>query len=221
MIDFDSATAALARAVHDGPGAPLTDAALEVGASAASQGIGLVEAIDAVAGLYSDREPPFAAVRAVTQAWTGSAPQFVTGTDCHDPLTALASSAHLRTRLDDLYRQAVFRGGEEPAATHVLVVVELGCQAGSCGHGLEAALSGLEVAHALTVAFPAHETVAGLTQVRFAALTRQEDADRLGLTLLSRVLAETLTGQPEPRVWVERLPRDEAAVTWLLSRLTE
>ncbi|WP_229051529.1 hypothetical protein [Aeromicrobium sp. Leaf350] len=215
MNDYDVATAAFARAVNSGRPS-LVDVALEVGASAASQGVPLVEAMEAIADLSPGREPPYVAVRAVAQAWTGSAPPAVTDADCHDPLTSLASVPHLRTRLDDVYRQAAHRGGE-PAVSHSLVVVELGAKG---AHELEDALRGLEVAHALTVAFPAHETVARLAVDRFAALTRSGDADLLGLTVLARLLHEALTDAPEPRVWVERLPRDGDAVTWLLSRLT-
>ncbi|GAA1725638.1 hypothetical protein [Aeromicrobium alkaliterrae] len=215
MNDYDVATAAFARAVNSGRPS-LVDVALEVGASAASQGVPLVEAMDAVADLSPGREPPYVAVRSVAQAWMGSAPPPVTDADCHDPLTSLASVPHLRTRLDDVYRQAGHRGGE-PAVSHALVVVELGSRG---AHELEDALRGLEVAHALEVAFPAHETVARLAADRFTALTRSEDADLLGLTVLGRLLFEALTDAPEPRVWVERLPRDPDAITWLLSRLT-
>ncbi len=216
MNDFDVATAAFARAAHSGR-TSLVDVALVVGASAASQGVPLVDAIDAVASLSPGTEPPYVAVRSVVEAWMGSAPHPVTDADCHDPLTSLASVPHLRTRLDDVYRQAGHRGGE-PAVSHALVVVELGARG---AHELEDALRGLEVAHALSTAFPAHETVARLAAVRFAALTRTEDTDRVGLTLLARLLDEVLVEEPEPRVWVERLPREADAVTWLLSRLAE
>jgi len=228
MNDFDVATAAFARAVQGGRES-LVDVALEVGASAASQGVSLVDAMDAVAAASADREPLYVAVRSVAEswlreAWTGSAP--LPGTDreppsvdadCHDPLTALASLPHLRTRLDDVYRQEGHRGGE-PAVSHALVVVELGRRG---AHELEDALWGLEVAHALGLAFPAHETVARLAADRFAALTRSDDADPIGLALLGRLLREALADEPEPRVWVERLPCDPDAITWLLSRLSQ
>ncbi|MEG9226514.1 hypothetical protein [Aeromicrobium sp. Sec7.5] len=216
MNDYDVATAAFARAVL-GDRESLVDVALVVGASAASHGISLVEAIETMADLSPGREPPYVAVRSVVEAWTGSAPSPAADADCHDPLTALTSVPHLRTRLDDVYRQAGHRGWE-PAVSHVLVVVELGRRG---AHALEDDLWGLEVGHALAVAFPAHETVARLAPDRFTAFTHADDADAVGLAVLARLLREGLAGEPEPRVWVERLPVDADAVTWLLSRLTE
>ena len=219
MSELDTATAAFVDAVRHGRPS-LVDVALEVGASAASQGVPLAEALDRVAAAYGARDPEFVTVRAVVDAWMGSAAQFAIDASCHDPLTALGTVPHLRSRLDDVYRQAAHRDWEV-AMTHALVVVELGRRRPGYAPGaaLEDALAALEVSHALCTVFPAHDALARVASDRFVALTAREDADAVGVALLSKVLAETLSDQPEPRIWVEWLPESVDGLAWLLSRL--
>src|SRR3546814_12395233 len=70
--------------------------------------------------LFRSSEPAFADVRALSMAWSESTLAYLHQLSCEDPLTGLASLAHIRSRLSELYRGA--RAADE---THALVVLDL------------------------------------------------------------------------------------------------
>src|SRR5690606_30003697 len=117
------------------------DVAHEVGASAASMGVPLHEVLDRVARAFDGLEPSFAMVRGVAVAWAETSRLLQLETSCEDPLTQLSTVAHLRHRLDGLYRRAV-RDGTTVSDGHALVVVELPRSVG--GNVLESTLHALD-----------------------------------------------------------------------------
>src|SRR5699024_2782462 len=50
--------------------------------------------------------PPYRVVRALSVAWVETSLQYVHEMSCEDPLTGLATLAHMRSRLDEVYRLA-------------------------------------------------------------------------------------------------------------------
>src|SRR5262245_4520838 len=84
-------------------------AAVETGRDLAADGVPLdevlsdLEAIYAAAGLGG---PDFPVVRALSLSWTEVSLRYLHAQSCDDPLTGLASLPHLRSRLDEVYRDA-------------------------------------------------------------------------------------------------------------------
>ena len=98
-----------------------------VGRDVARDGAALGEALDGLRttfDLVMGVEPDFASVEALSVAWSEATLEFLHDLSCEDPLTGMASFAHLRTRLDELYREAD-QTGESISTTHALVVVEM------------------------------------------------------------------------------------------------
>jgi hypothetical protein len=92
----------------------------------AQDGASLPETLADLTRLYlaaGRTEPPYGAV-SVCVAWAEESVQFLGALSCEDPLTGLATMAHLRTRLSELYRGAE-RGARPLLVTHALLVVDL------------------------------------------------------------------------------------------------
>jgi GGDEF domain-containing protein len=217
VINSGLTMAHLVEAVRDGRSD--TDVvALEVGASAAQQGVPLHEVLNHVERAHAPDEPAFDVVRAVAVAWAETMLVHRADQSCEDPLTSLATVPYLRSRLTELCREAD-RSGRPPAAVAALVVVELSRTGG--GHALEQSLRALEVAEVLRTVFTGEETVAQLSPRRFAVLARRDRVDVTTSTLLVHLLGRAL-GEDEPvRLWVEHLPGRAADLAPLLASLTE
>ncbi len=98
-----------------------------VGRETARDGADLGEALDGLRATYAQilgGEPDFGAVRALCQAWSEETLGYLHQLSCEDPLTGLASLAHLRAKLAEVYRAADL-GGQSAATSHALVVVDL------------------------------------------------------------------------------------------------
>jgi hypothetical protein len=209
--------ALLADAVRDGR-PDVADVALEVGASAARLGVPLHEVLDHMERAYAGREPSFEATRAAVLAWAEWALVLHADVSCEDPLTSLATTAYVRSRLAEIYRGAE-RDGDLVAETSALVVVEL--PRSHTGHELEQSLRALDVAEAMRAVFVGDETVAQVSPRRFAALVRRARADVLTMRLL-RILLEGVLGEDlHPRIWVEELPPSADGVARMLAGLSE
>ena len=209
--------APLADAVRDGR-PDVADVALEVGASAARLGVPLHEVLDHVERAYAGRPPSFEATRAAVLAWAECALVLDADISCEDPLTSLATTAYVRSRLAEIYRGAE-RDGDRVAETSALVVVEL--PRSQMGHELEQSIRALDVAEALRRVFAGDETVAQVSSRRFVALVRRERADVLAMSLLRILLERALGGDLHPRMWIEELPSSADGVAWVLAGLSE
>lgn len=196
----------------------IASVALVVGASAATRGSPLQEVFDQLERTYAARgvDPAYDVARAIAIAWSEEVLARHHGMSCEDPLTALSTPVHLRTRLDDVYRSAE-RDGVPASSTHVLVVVDLPCAAGS--NRLANALTMLELAMVLRTVYNGDETIAQVKQLRAVALVERRRADRVTLGLL-QILTRQQIDDAEPRLWLEVLPRHTAGIGWLLAELT-
>jgi hypothetical protein len=209
------------------------------GASLGEALSGLKETYTALGGAM----PDFSAVEALSVAWSEATLEFLHDVSCDDPLTGLASMAHLRTRLAELYREAE-RSGTSVRDGHALVVIETkagrarsGATAdgGATQPGWEArdaspsspsgaadpftrALRLAGVADTVRTVFSGEETIARLGVDRITALVRR--TPDLGETVaLLRSMLDDLDLSADTRMWIEGLPGHPDAGGRLLGEL--
>lgn len=188
-----------------------------VGASAARFGSPLQEVFDHLERAYAVRGeiPASDVVKALAIGWSEEALMHQHQMSCEDPLTALSTAAHLRTRLNDIYRAAE-RQGRPAGETHELVVVNVPVMS---VNALSGSLSMLEAAEAMRTVYSGDETIAQVAAHRAVALVERSRTDRWTLELLQILIRRTQTGDAEPRLWLESLPRSAAGIGWLLAEL--
>jgi hypothetical protein len=143
--------------------------------------------------------------------------RFLHGVSCEDPLTGLASLAHLRSRVVDTYREQARVGAG--ASTHALVVVEvLGGQ--PTASQFDKVLRLVDVAECLRMVYPGDETIGRLTPSRAAAVVRRDDRLGTSLTTLRELLADwQADGGVPSRVWIEGLPSTPESADIVLDEL--
>ncbi|QIK67142.1 hypothetical protein G7072_13025 [Nocardioides sp. HDW12B] len=197
---------------------PLAACAL-VGTALAGDGASVGEALTGLRRTYEvvrSSDPDFAAVEAMTVAWSEATLGYLVDVSCEDPLTGLASQQHLRSRLAEVYRGAE-RSGDDVRRTHALVVVDVTAsarrhRAGLRGAGpvdlrLVRALELATVAEGLRATFSGEETVARLGHDAVVTLVRRTPDLAPAVARLRTLLTE-LGGPEDARIWVEGLPGD-------------
>ncbi len=192
------------------------------GATLAADGASLGEALSALAATYAALglgHPSFVVAEVLGVAWSEETLAFVGGVSCEDPLTGLASSAHLRARLAEVYREAD-RFGSTPRTTHGLLVVDLGRDSSpSLSDPFRHALSLAGAADAVRGAFPGGETLARVGHAKVVALV-QRDA-QLGATAVGlRQMLSAAPGAAGVRIWIEGLPDEPGVAGRVLSGLS-
>ena len=197
-----------------------------VGRSMARDGASLGEALSGLRTTYAalgDAAPDFSATEALCVAWSEATLEFLHDLSCEDPLTGLASLAHLRTRLAEVYREAG-REGLSVREGHALVVVDV---ARSCTHdtstddGLAApfsrALTLAAVADAARTVFSGGETVGRVAADRAVVLARRTPDLAEAVAILRETCGDLAL--ENVRIWVEGLPADPDLAVRLLSEL--
>lgn len=193
----------------------------EVGRELASVGVSLGETLDSLrmtSRLVRDTDPDFTETHAISVAWSESMLGYLHSLSCDDPLTGLASQAHVRGGLSDLYRGPAWVGEptEEVRQSHALVVVESADPRRPTNSQpvlVQTLLMSRLGATARTV-FSGTETI-GRVGVHRVVVVAQRD-DRLGqrVALLRRMIDDHTT-----RVWIEGLPGSDQAAAALLDEL--
>jgi hypothetical protein len=195
-----------------------------VGSTLAADGASLGEALSALRATYAALglgEPAFAPTEALSLAWSEETLTFLNDVSCEDPLTGLASTAHLRARLAEVYREVACAGGT-PRSTHALLVVDLGIsssdrRAPPDPFGQALCLAG--AAEMIREEFPGGETFARAGSDMVVALVRREP--HLGATVASlRKTLQEANVSPRPRIWIEGLPEDPETAVMVLSGLS-
>lgn len=214
---FEAVGEALVSATDTGP------ACAVVGRDVARDGASLHEALDGLRttyGLVAGTEPDVAAVEALSVAWGEATLEFLHGLSCDDPLTGMASLAHLRSRLDEHYREADLIG-RPLSESHCLVVVAMTARdlRRRAEHQFTRALHLVQVAECMRATFPGAHTLTRLSADRAALLTRR--GDRLGpaTAMLRDLLDELDLGNTRVRVWIEGLPARHESARCLLDEL--
>ncbi len=215
----------LGEVLASGSGSSPTCAVL--GRELASDGASLAETLDALRTTCLEvrgSEPTYDEVLALGCAWSDATLGYLHQLSCEDPMTGLASLAHLRSRLSEIYRGAVF-AGEIVGRTHALVVAEVAAN-GPAGAGrrperadvLSRALLVTKLGASTRSVFAGNETIGRLGSTRIAVLAARDA--RLGkrVALLRRMLL-TLAAGRAARVWIEGLPSTDEAAAALLDEL--
>jgi hypothetical protein len=195
-----------------------------LGRDLALDGISLDEALDGLrttCRLVLDAEPGFHAVRALSVAWSETTLGYLNRLSCEDPLTGLASLAHVRTRLSELYRTRP--GGSADSHPYVLVVVDFAPAASDTGAGgradvLTYALRASRLGETARAVFAGTETIGSLGSGRIVVIAERDE--RLGRrTALLRRMLSNRDGHRRVRVWVEGLPGTDRTAASLLDEL--
>lgn len=195
-----------------------------VGRDVARDGAALGEALDGLRTTFDlvvGAEPEIAAVEALSIAWSEATLEFLHALSCEDPLTGLASFAHLRTRLDELYREAGQVGGGV-SGDHALVVLDMAASdlRRRTEHQLTRALHMVQVTRMARAVFAGEETIARLSPDRAAVLVRRGRELGASVAMLRELLGDLDLGPTEVRVWIEGLPAGSRAATSLLDELS-
>jgi hypothetical protein len=181
--------------------------AAAAGRRLAEREVPLTVALDVLRKTYRTvgADPSFEAIRILCQSWTECTLTYLHASACEDHGTGLATTPHLRTRLNELYRTAERHSWYLPD-THTVVVAEP-MAAQPCDSQL-ANLGG-----AFRTVFRDPEVIARLGATRVAAIVRLDDhfTEHLG-TLRSMIGYWPENGEPgtagTPRTMIrsERLP---------------
>lgn len=197
------------------------DACAVAGRELARAGVSLDEALGRLEGTFrvvAGTDPDFAAARALASGWSESTLGYLHRLGCADPVTGLASLAHLQSRLPELYRGQL-RGRPCPRESHALVVVDLaGDPRGPHVVGGDVLASDLRVARVAETAgtvFAGGEPICRLGRDRLVVLADRDD--RIGRRLA--VLLQLLGDQPGVRAWIEGLPETDTSAAALLADL--
>jgi GGDEF domain-containing protein len=211
---------AVGEALASGSGA-LAEAYAVLGHRLAVDGISLDEALsglDTTFRVVLGTAPTFDDTRALSVAWSESILDYLHRLSCEDPVTGLATMAHLQSRLAELYRAQAAHG--PVSDSHALVVLDVGPPTDGETVGAVVLTEDLGVARAaeaIRTAFAGQETIGRLTRHRLTVLAPRDE--RLGqrVALLRRLL--TRTEPAAARVWIEGLPRTPDAAAATLSEL--
>ena len=195
-----------------------TEACAEVGRELARDGAGLGEALDGLQATWfhvRGTEPDFRAARAMSEAWGEESLGYLHQLSCEDPLTGLASLAHLQARVSEVYRGAE-QGEMSPGQSHALVLVDLPwlSRPSAWDDPFEATLRLVRLAETARTVFPGEESIAKASPSRLVILARRGNLLARRVGLLRDLVDEPGRDQGRARVWIEGLPptTDGAAI---------
>lgn len=192
------------------------------GRQLAQDGASLEEALE---GLRSTalavigRDPSYDDIRALSIAWSESTLAYLHQISCEDPLTGLASLAHARSRISELYREQA-RTGREVRLSHALVLADLPADNPTFQladlNDFSRTLRVTKLGESARTVFSGTETIGRLGSNRILVLVERDE--RLGRRVA--LLRTLLSSVPHPtRVWIEGLPADDAGAALLLDEL--
>jgi hypothetical protein len=203
--------------------ADVTAACSVVGRDVARDGASLGEALSALRATYRlvlGAPPAFEAAEALSVAWSDATLEYLHDLSCEDPLTGLASLAHVRTRLDEIYREAELTDVAVPGS-HALVIVELCFRhpVAVSGHHFTRALRLVQVTEALRAVYSGGQTLGRLGLDRAVALVPRSVDLGVSVALLREFLGDLDLGDTDVRVWIEGLPGSADSASRLLDDL--
>jgi hypothetical protein len=194
-----------------------------VGRDVARDGAALGEALSGLRTTYQlvlQQKPAFDAAEALSVAWSDATLEYLHDLSCEDPLTGLASLAHVRTRLDEIYRESELTD-IGVSGSHALVIVELCFRepVGVPGHHFTRALRLVQVTEAMRAVYSGGQTIGRLGLDRAVGVVPRTADLGTSVALLRDFLADLDLGEADVRIWIEGLPSSAASATRLLDEL--
>jgi hypothetical protein len=194
-----------------------------VGRDVARDGAALGEALSGLRATYQlvlGTSPAFEATEALSVAWSDATLEYLHDLSCEDPLTGLASLAHVRSRLDEIYRESELTD-IRVSGSHALVIVELCFRepTGVPGHHFTRALRLVQVTEALRAVYSGGQTLGRLGLDRAVAVIPRSVDMGISVALLREFLDDLDLGEVDVRVWIEGLPTSAESATRLLDDL--
>lgn len=194
-----------------------------VGRDVACDGASLGEALSGLRATYRlvrSAPPEFHAAEALAVAWSEATLEYLHDLSCEDPLTGLASLAHLRTRLDEIYRDAELTG-LSVHASHALVIVALVVRdpQAPADQPFMRALRLVQVTEAMRAVYSGGQTLARLGGTRAVALVPRTVDLGASVAVLRGFLTDMDLGGADLRVWIEGLPPSVGSASRLLDDL--
>lgn len=214
-IQFEAVAEALAA------DAEVLTACAVLGHELARDGVDLGSALQGLESTYrsvTGVEPGFAATEALCLAWSEETLSYLHQLSCEDELTGLASPAHLRARLSEVFREADLRG-TAPRTTHALVVVELPILANP-SDPFSRALWLVRAAEEVRTVFPGGDAICTLGATRLVVLTTRGPGLGHRLASVREHVSAGADVSESARVWVEGLPGSVEAAAVLLDELS-
>jgi hypothetical protein len=194
-----------------------------VGREMARDGADLGEALDGLRTTYArvqGGEPDFRAVRALCVEWSEETLGYLHQLSCENPLTGLASLAHLRARLSEVYRIAEQRG-KSTTTSHALVVLDLPLLTHSSAweDAFESTLRLVRLADRARMAFPGDETICQVSPRRLVVMAARDDLLARRVGLLRSLVEDVAPENGRARVWIEGLPSSDDGAGFLLDEI--
>lgn len=214
-LQFEAVAEALAA------GADVSTSCAVIGTELAKDGSDLGEALRGLRSTFlfmAGSEPTYAAVQALSLAWSEETLAYLHQLSCEDPLTGLASHAHLRARLSEVYRAAELEGSS-PRHTHALVVVELPMLDNHSDH-FSRALWLVQAAQKVRNVFAGGDPICTIGQTRLVLLTSRSALLGRSVATLCDQMYEGATSLGPVRVWTEGLPATNDSAARLLDELS-
>jgi hypothetical protein len=204
-------------------GRSATDACEVVGRMLSSQGVSLTETLADLRTTYElvlGAEPAYTDACALALGWSESTLGYLHQLSCADPLTGLASMAHLRGRLMELYRGDA--RGPALRERYALVVVEASSPrlAGLTDEVFGADLRMSRIGESVRSVFSGAETICRIGPRRIVVLAPRNEGLSRRTALMRRLLDVGELGHGGVRIWVESLPSSNDSVASLLDELS-
>jgi hypothetical protein len=204
-------------------GTDATAACAVVGRDVARDGAALGEALSGLRTTFQlvlGTQPGFEATEALSVAWSEATLQYLHDLSCEDPLTGLASLAHVRTRLSEIYREAEL-DDVSVQASHALVIVEMRLpgRGRTPDHHFTRAMRMVQITAAIRAVYAGGQTIGRLGLERAVAVVPRSADLGVSVALLRDFLADLDLGTADVRVWIEGLPVSPDSATRLLDDL--
>ena len=193
-----------------------------VGRDLARDGIDLNEALHDLRSTFAlvvRSEPDFESTHALSIAWADETLGYLHEVSCENPLTGLATLAHVRGRLAEIQRGAESRGLAGDAG-YALVVVDVPLLSGADRDArLGSALVMAQVASQVRRVFEGEESIGEASPSRLLVVVERSDFLGTRVSTLRELLIEATPADCVVRVWIEGLPANASATSTLLDEL--
>ena len=190
-----------------------------VGRDLARDGIDLSEALHDLRSTFAvvlGTEPDFESTRALGIAWSDETLGYLHEVSCENPLTGLATLAHVRGRLAEIQRGAESRGDHGDLG-YALVVVDVPLLSG--GDRFGSALVMAQVASQVRLVFEGEESIGEASPSRLLVVAERTENLGTRVSTLRDLLVQATPADCVVRVWIEGLPANASATSTLLDEL--